>query len=133
MLTIFGYGAPQSDLEAIEAMTKAWGPVEGREMEQTEIIDIRDEDYLRATWSPFIHTHHYEVQRDFYDSWIARHPRRSCEAAWQQFFEAKFVSNNQVPRAATLGELQAWYSPLLVVEKTHEYAVFIGGCGGYQR
>ena len=46
LLTIFGYGAPKSDIEAVEAMKQAWGSVERRELEQTEIIDIRDKDEL---------------------------------------------------------------------------------------
>ena len=50
MITIFGYGAPQSDVSAIDLMKSAWGDVNQREMEQTEIIDIRSEDDLCSTW-----------------------------------------------------------------------------------
>jgi hypothetical protein len=116
MLTIFGYAAPESDAEALEIMTSAWGDVEDRNFEQTELIDIRPEDELRSTWSSFIHSHHYDIRADFYDSWIALHPRRSCEAAWQQYFEAKFISTNPVPRVETLAELHAWFAPLLEAE-----------------
>ena len=56
MITIFGYGAPQSDVSAIDLMKSAWGNVNQREMEQTEIIDRRSEDDLCNTWEPFIHT-----------------------------------------------------------------------------
>jgi hypothetical protein len=119
MLTVFGYGAPESDVEAIELMSDAWGSVDSREFEQTELIDILDEEALRANWARFIHTHHYDIRRDFFDSWIAQHPRRTCEAAWQQFFEAKFISNNKVPLTSTLPELWSWYQPLLDVETAH--------------
>lgn len=116
MLTIFGYGAPQSDVEAMDLMSKAWGDVNDRNLEQTELIDIRDDDDLRNNWSRFIHTHHYDIHRSFYDSWIAMHPRRSCEAAWQQYLEAKFVSTNPIPQGVSLSELQGWFGDLLAAE-----------------
>lgn len=80
MITFFGYGAPKSDVQAIKLMKSAWGEVTQRDMEQTEIIDIRSEDDLRSTWEPFIHTNHYETHSDFYESWISKHPRRTGEA-----------------------------------------------------
>jgi hypothetical protein len=67
-ITIFGYGAPASDVEAVALMKEAWGDTEKRELEQTEIIDIRSEDDLTQTWDPFIHTHHYDVHAGFSDS-----------------------------------------------------------------
>jgi len=116
-LTLFGYGAPASDVEAVGLMKEAWGEVERRELEQTEIIDIRDADELAELWSPFIHSHHYEVHKSLDASWLPKHPRRTCEAAWQQFMEAKFVADNPAPSAATLAELQAWFRPLIDAER----------------
>ena len=84
MITIFGYGAPQSDHAAVQLLLEAWGRWQERELEQFEIIDIRDEKDLLESWKPFIHTHHYEIHTDFYDSWIANHPRRSGEAYTNQ-------------------------------------------------
>jgi len=75
MVSIFGYGAPTSDASAIAMLKDAWGSVDERNMEEFEVIDVRDEDDLRETWSPFIHTHHYRVENTFYNSWIANHPR----------------------------------------------------------
>ena len=86
MLTIFGYGAPSSDVSAIALFKEAWGSVDSRTMEETEVIDIREEDDLIETWSLFIHSHHCQVQCDFYDSWIANHPRRTGEAHMNRFF-----------------------------------------------
>jgi hypothetical protein len=116
ILTIFGYAAPQSDIEALELMAGAWGNVDSREFEQTELIDIKPEDELRANWARFIHTHHYDLRRSFHESWIGLHPRRSCEAAWQQFFGARFISTHPLPEASTLEELHAWFGPLLAAE-----------------
>ena len=61
-------------------MKEAWGDVDHRELEQTEILDIRGRDELEDLWSPFIHTPHCEVHDAFEKSWLANHPRRSCES-----------------------------------------------------
>lgn len=119
MLTIFGYSAPKTDLEAIKLLQMGWGDAEAREMEQTEIINRPGSDHeaLRNTWDKFIHTHHYDIFDSFYDSFIANHPRRSGEAYWNQYYEAKFISNNTVPDGITkLEELVKWFKPLLEVE-----------------
>lgn len=120
MITIFGYGAPQSDVSAIDLMKSAWGDVNQREMEQTEIIDIRSEDDLSNTWEPFIHTHHYETHSSFYNSWIANHPRRTGEAYINQYWNAQFIDNNPIPKELTFPELWAWYDRLKQVEEQHE-------------
>lgn len=116
MITVFGYGAPVSDVSAVELMKEAWGDTEEREMEQTEIIDIRDEDDLQKTWDKFIHTHHYEVHSCFYDSWIANHPRRTGEAYINQYWEAQFIDNNPLPKDLSFPRLWEWLTPLKVVE-----------------
>jgi hypothetical protein len=120
MLTVFGYGAPASDVEAIDLLKDGWGTVDERNMEQTEVIDIRPEDALRDLWSPFIHTHHFDIFRTFYDSWVARFPRRTGEIYWQQFYEANFVADNRVPQPTALAELQTWYRPLLEAESRRQ-------------
>src|SRR5205823_1779324 len=90
-VTFFGYGAPKTDVEAVDLLKNAWGDPERRVMEETEIIDIRPEDDLTATSAPFIHSHHYVIRRSFYDSSIAKHSRRSCEALWQRVAMARFI------------------------------------------
>lgn len=120
MITIFGYGAPQSDVSAIELMKSAWGNVNQRKMEQTEIIDIRSKDDLRNTWDPFIHTHHYEIHSSFYESWIANHPKRTGEAYINQYWNGQFIDNNPIPKKLAFPELWSWYDPLMQVENRHE-------------
>lgn len=117
MITVFGYGAPVSDVSAVELMKEAWGDVEEREMEQTEIIDVRDEADLQVTWDKFIHTHHYKVHSNFYDSWIANHPRRTGEAYISQYWEAQFINNNPLPKDLSFPRLWEWLSPLKEVEE----------------
>ncbi|MFK4998949.1 hypothetical protein ACI2OX_21600 [Bacillus sp. N9] len=93
-LTIFGYGAPKSDVEAVDLMKRAWGDIENRSMEQIEIIDIKEDDELANTWSEFIHTHHYETHKSFFDSHLWKVPRRSVEAYFEMFFNANFIDTH---------------------------------------
>jgi hypothetical protein len=109
MITIFGYNGPKTDAEAIGAMKKAWGPKGKRNLEQTAFITIQSDSEINENWKAFIHTHHYELHSSFYDSWIANHPRRTGEAYWNQYMEAKFISNNPIPKESNLQELWRWY------------------------
>ncbi|MFW5406961.1 hypothetical protein [Pectobacterium carotovorum] len=79
LVTIFGYSAPKTDIEAIDILKNAWGDTNERNMEDFEFIDIRDEDDLIDTWSDFVHTHHYSYTTSFFSSSLARFPRRSIE------------------------------------------------------
>jgi hypothetical protein len=115
-VTIFGYSAPKTDVEAIDIMKKAWGETEERNLEQIEIIDIQKEDQLIETWNPFIHTHHYDVHRSFYDSIIAKFPRRSGEALWAQLMECKWLDPQDFPQNANFSELYENIIPKLEVE-----------------
>ncbi|MEO7932963.1 MAG: hypothetical protein ABIT76_07385 [Chthoniobacterales bacterium] len=115
-LTIFGYGAPHTDVEAIRLMKSAWGNVAERELEETEIIDVRSEKELVDTWSPFIHTHHYRTALDFYDSLLAKHPRRTCEALWACLMDCQFLDQIDFPKAADFPELYSYLLPRLEAE-----------------
>jgi hypothetical protein len=117
VFTIFGYSAPQSDIEAIELLKKGWGKPEARELEQVEIIDIKPEEELREAWDPFILEHHYDTENSFYDSWIARHPRRTCDAVWRQTMEVEFLEDNSIPQNFSFGEQVAWYKQLMNIER----------------
>lgn len=109
MITIFGYSGPKTDQEAVSAMSEAWGNVHDRAMEQTAFITLQTDDDVSGAWDQFIHTHHYEVQSDFYNSWIANHPRRTGEAYISQFIDAKFITDNPIPRNLTLDGMRNWY------------------------
>lgn len=118
LVTIFGYRAPKSDVAAISRFKKAWGRWEEREMEQFELIGRPDAEpeKLRETWRDFIHTHHYEVVHDFFDSFVASHPRRSGEAYFNQYWKAKFITPNPVPRDLDLAETFRWYQEIMRYE-----------------
>lgn len=122
MLTVFGYSAPVTDIEAFALLKEGWGSVGEREMEQTEIIHrpdagADDVDEIVKRWEPFIHTHHYDTHGSFYQSWLGQHPRRSAEAHWNQYYDGKFIENNPIPQdISDLDELVAWFRPLLDAE-----------------
>lgn len=115
-LTIFGYGAPGSDIGAINLMKEGWGPPEKREFEETEIIDVLPEDLLRERWRPFIFSGHSNIVKDIFESFIAIHPRRTCEAYWQCHLEARFYEGNPFPRFESMEEMWNWYDVLVKYE-----------------
>lgn len=119
MITIFGYGAPVSDISAVELMKNAWGNLDDRNMEQIEIIDIRNEDELQEVWDPFIHSHHVYFHKNFYDSFIANHPRRTGEAYLNQYIYCKFIESNLIPQELSFNELWKWYDKFLEAEERH--------------
>lgn len=118
MFTVFGYSAPKSDVSAIELLKDGWGSSDQRVMEETEIIDIKPEEELTEVWDSFINSHHISVSSDFFDSWLARHPRRTGEVYMAQFFDTQFVEGNPVPKDVDLIELQQWFLYLHDVEAT---------------
>lgn len=120
LFTIFGYGAPESDAAAVGLMSESWGDPQTRNMEEIEIIDIVDEDTLCSRWDGFIHSHHYGVCGNYLGSLLAAHPRRSVEAMWAQFLDAKFVDGNPIPPMTefeSVEQLQQWFVPLLDAEQ----------------
>ena len=117
LITVLGYSAPVTDVEAVSLLKNAWGNPQERNLEQIEIIDIKDEEELHRTWEPFIHSHHYQITRSLYDSIISRSPRRSCEAMWMQFMDVIFIEANPIPHDASWRELHNFYEHLFEDER----------------
>ena len=120
--TIFGYGAPESDVEAVSLLNNAWGTPEERDMEQFEIIDITSEDELRKRWNGFIHSHHYDVTSNYFESSLAANPRRTSESYFSHYKpltpSEAFRNNNPIPdNFKTLDELWDWHKPLIEAEE----------------
>lgn len=95
MVTIFGYSAPKSDVEAVSMMKKAWGAVSKRDLEEIEIIDIRKEEEVIKSWNQFIHTHHYSYHTNFFTSSLACYPRRTCEATFDRLMNCIWLDANK--------------------------------------
>lgn len=107
-LTIFGYGAPASDKDAVELLQSAWTSRSDRTFEHIEIIDIDSQSSLYDRWSPFAPTHHYRVTRTFEQSRLARWPRRSCESLIYPMAQGVPCEEFPVPTTDSLAELQAF-------------------------
>ena len=116
VLTIFGYGAPESDAAAVDLMSEAWGSPEKRDLEEIELIDIKDQGELEATWSRFIHTHHVRTTKSYFESLLGAFPRRTCEAMWAELMEVKFLEYGQVPKFERLDEMWEWFQQLMTYE-----------------
>ena len=124
-VTIFGYGAPKSDFEAVKILNDAWGTKDERNMEQFEIIDIRDEETVRNSWDSFIHSHHYDYATSYFESSLAHNPRRTSESYFQHILpntiSEAFSESNPIPKdLKTMSELWEWHKPLVQAEKEWE-------------
>lgn len=120
-VTVFGYGAPKSDFEAVRLLNESWGTRDERNMEQFEIIDIRDEETVRKSWDNFIHSHHYDYATNYFDSILAHNPRRTSESYYQHYLpmtiDEAFSESNPVPNdIKTLVELWEWHRQLVEAE-----------------
>jgi hypothetical protein len=120
-LTIFGYGAPSSDIEAMQLMNKAWGTGQDRSDEQVEIIDIRPEDKVMKQWKNFIYSGHTDFSTNYFSSSLSTNPRRTFESYHQHNFPLTpaeaFSDSNPVPKDfKILAELQNWHRPLIDAE-----------------
>ena len=120
-VTIFGYGAPTTDAEAVALLSEAWGKASKRTMEQFEMIDIRAEDELTDLWKNFIFSHHYDYFSDYFDSELAYFPRRTSESYYHQFCpsteDEALQEPNPVPlNFQTLEEMWEWFEPLINAE-----------------
>jgi hypothetical protein len=111
-LTIFGYGAPASDTEAVDLMKSAWNRAEQKLIERVEIIDLKSQDTLYGTWKPFISHHHYDCRSCFYQSFIAKYPRRSSEALYAPSVHGQPAEQFPIPRQSSFDELYAWLEPI---------------------
>jgi hypothetical protein len=120
-VTVFGYSAPDSDVEAVSLMNVAWGSADKRNMEQFEIIEIRPEKEGKKRWNNFIHSHHYNYTSDYFSSSLANNPRRTFESYRQHnlplTIDEIFSESNPIsPDIKTLQELWDWHMPLVNAE-----------------
>jgi len=116
-ITIFGYSAPSSDVEAVELLKKAWGDIERRQLEEVSVIDIVEEDVMLDRWKDFIYSHHYKYTNNFFDSYLAMFPRRSSEMLFAIFQCNLFADNSMGFREGmTWDEVKSTLKDLLIEE-----------------
>lgn len=119
-VTIFGYSAPVSDLEAKNLLLNVWNRNDSKEMAEIEIVDIKESNELHETWKDFIVRSHYVTTSNIFDSYLFKFPRRSCAA----FFEAVGMCNpqkeNPFPKFDNLIQLYSWVKNLIDEEESGE-------------
>lgn len=115
-LTIFGYSAPKTDVEARSLMLNDWQANPTLQLAEVEIIDIKSRSQIEATWEEFFVSHHYQTQRSIFDSYLFRHPSRSCDAFAAATLMCKPWQDNNLPKFENLGDLHRWLDPLLKEE-----------------
>lgn len=115
-VTIFGYSAPASDIDAKNLMLDACLKNRSREFYELEIIDIKPKDEIEETWEEFIYSHHYSIMKSLKDSYLWFHPRRSTDA----FFDAYLMNDpweeTPFPEFNDLYEMHKWLEPLVQEE-----------------
>jgi hypothetical protein len=107
-VTIFGYGAPVSDTDAVDLLRRSWFARSKRDLEHIEIIDIASQSELHARWSSFTPTLHYHAVTTFEQSRISRWPRRSCESLLFPATQGIPCEDFPLPTTDSLMELQSY-------------------------
>ena len=120
MFTIFGYSAPSTDVDAKELMLNVWKENKSLKLAEVEIIDIKPTIELEKTWDSFTFSHHYQIQNSFFDSYLAKFPRRSCDAFAAQTLICKPWYENNYPKFDNIKELHNWLKPLLDDEEEYK-------------
>lgn len=115
-LSIFGYSAPKTDVEARRLMLGVWQENHHLDLAEVEIIDIKRRDELEATWNEFFIKRHYMVGTDVSRSYLFQHPRRSCDAFAAATLMCNPWQDNPFPVFGSLAELQNWVGPLIEEE-----------------
>lgn len=121
-ITIFGYSAPSSDVDAKALMLDALGINKSRIFSELEFIDIKSSDEIAEVWDDFIYKgharirKHYSVKSSFNKSYLYHYPRRSCDA----FASATLMNTpwapNRFPRFKNIAQMHKWIEPLLLEE-----------------
>jgi len=105
-LTIFGFGAPSSDIKAVKLLEKCWTSTPSRIYSEMEVIDIVQEEIIKKRWKKFLYSHHFSILNDFFTSSIARNPNKTTEELFESTMEVMFTESKPLPINVSLVELQ---------------------------
>ena len=119
-LTIFGYSAPKTDIEARSLLLEVWNKNKSLELAEVEVVDIAEKDAIEKNWEEFFFSHHYMVTENIFNSYLFQQPRRSCDAFAEATLMCRPWHSNPFPRFETLAELQEWVKPLIDEERDFE-------------
>ena len=116
-LTIFGYSGPATDYKAKKLLLDGWRGTPMRQFSHVEIIDIGSADDLTRNWEKFIPFHHEMVISSFWESTIARWPRRTAEYKIPASLFPTVSERIGPIRTNSLVELQEWHAEIAAAEQ----------------
>jgi hypothetical protein len=122
LVTIFGYSAPVTDIEAKNLMLEKWNNNPTKNFAEVEIVDIRAREELEATWREFFVRQHYATWKDVQTTCNFRNVRRSCEAFAMATLQNDPWHENPFPKSSDLSALQRWLQPLLAEEEQDKFS-----------
>jgi hypothetical protein len=132
-ITIFGYGAPNTDVEAKDILLKAFKCFgnDKRFFEEIQIIDKPglNESEMYDKWSNFIHIsdNHYKIISSFFNSILAEFPRRSIEGHLKRNYEdGGWWGNSKISLTnspKTFNEIKELIQPLLDNENNNNFEI----------
>jgi len=120
-LTIYGYSAPKTDVEARKMMLTVWKDNPLRSFAQIEMVDVKPCDEMEKSWDEYIVREHYNMSNNIFGSYLFSHPRRSCEALAAATLMCAPWDYNPYPHSKikTLNELHNWLTPLIDEEEQY--------------
>jgi hypothetical protein len=121
-VTVYGYSAPTTDIEAKALLLEAWLNNSSRDLAAIYIVDIRPPSEVMASWSDFIVRDHGAASTDFSHNLLMRHPRRSCESFAFATLQNDPWKEDPMPTFRSLAELDAWIKPLIEEEASGKLA-----------
>ena len=107
-LTIFGYSAPITDVEARTRIVARIGSNSMKNLMQLEIVDVATDDLLNGNLKEVVEGIHYGSSMTIDHSWLTSHPRLTCEALWEATMMLKPIKPIELPKTKNLFELQQW-------------------------
>lgn len=122
IVTIFGYSAPVTDVEAKTLMLKKWKENPYRDLAEIDIVNTRPQDELESTWKEFFVRQHYAIWNDVYNTYAFRNVRRSCEALAMATLQNDPWHENPFPATKDLASLHEWLQPLLREEEGSNFS-----------
>jgi hypothetical protein len=115
-VTIFGYSAPVTDIEARKLMLDEWRENQTRDFAEIEIIDVKPRGEIEDSWKDFFVRYNYSVMKDAFNSQSFRYTRRSCDAHAMATLQQSPWPENPFPHTTNLTNLQNWVRPLIMEE-----------------
>lgn len=115
-LTIFGYSGPETDYKAKALLLDGWKQEPPRRFSHVEIVDIDNVDILRQNWQEFITFHHDMVIKSFWESTIAKWPRRTIEYKTRASLYGLPSEEIGPKKTNSLRELQDWHAEIAKAE-----------------